>query len=134
MSRDISFEPSSTAALQLPAAGITGSVDGARKLALQVVRFLLTDRGSMVSDTTYGSGLMQLLGGVDPSTLSSTIAVNLQEAETWMRGNTSGNVDSEALRQITFNSYAYDGLTLDISFTILNRAGEQVSITLPLSN
>lgn len=134
MSRDIAFEPSTTSTLQLSTTDVLGSVEGSRKLALQTVKFLLTDRGSMVSDPTYGSGLTQLLGGVDPSTLSSTIAVNLQEAETWMRASTSRNVDSEAMRQITFNSYVYDGLTLDISFTILNRAGEQVSITLPLSN
>jgi hypothetical protein len=112
----------------------SGSSTGGMKLAVQVVRFLLTDRGSSVFNRNYGGGVMALLGTVDPSTLGTTIALIIQEAQDWMRANTAANVDSEALQQIILNGYEYDGSTLYISFTVLNRAGEQVSITLPVTS
>ncbi len=129
MSNDIGLVPAESTALKL-----SSTSSGGYKLAMQVIKYLLTERGTSVFNPAYGSGLMSLLGSVDPSTLGSSVALNLQDAEGWFKANTASNVDAEALQQIILNGYEYDGSTLYISFTVLNRAGEQVSITLPVTS
>ncbi len=130
--KDLAFEASTEAALQF-AARPNDISEGCIKLALQVVRFLLTSPGTHLSEPDYGSALIDLVGGpFNPTIQEQSVRIALADAATWMVKATSRYPDAEALREIRYISSAYDGSTLDVAFTVLNRAGEQVSITLPV--
>ena len=131
--KDLAFAPDASIGLAFDVRPNDIS-EGGTKLAMQTVRLLLTSKGSHLSDPTYGSTLIDLVGGpFNPTLQEQLVKVALADAGAWLVAATSRYPNSEALRELRYISSSYDGSTLDVAFTILNRAGEQVSITLPVT-
>lgn len=137
MSQDLSLVPDATNGLRFATSGDAGRAGvsaGALKLASQVVRYLLTEKGSGVSPADYGGELIQLTRrGVDRNNLAGYVQVALSNGADWLKNATRSNVRPERLRELRYLSSAYDGTTLSVSMSIINDAGEQVSIALPVS-
>lgn len=136
MSTDIALTPSTENTLGLDLAdGGTQTLSGARKLAMQAVRYLLTIPGTNVTQPLYGSQLAAVAGGnVDARTIGQLASMAIRDAGAWLVTATKRNAPEEALEALIYRGSTYDGFTLTVSFTVLNRAGQQVSITLPVTS
>jgi hypothetical protein len=135
MSLDFYMVPGTEKALELPTdLSVSSMSDGAHKLALQVVRFLLTVKGTHLTQGDYGCALLSRVGGnIDTRALDFVVRSEVEAAEAWLISATKGNVASEALRQINYLGSSYESGTLTVAISVLNGLGESVSITLPIA-
>ena len=112
-------------------------IRGIQKLVNRVIKCMMTPKGSDISDTEYGTNLMQAFqGNVQPTTLTELATMAVRDTELKIREYDSQKASptDERLADIEIDNVIVDpgGTGVELRIIVRNAAGTRALSAIPL--